>query len=378
MLRTFSFSLLVLMIALGGFGPTRADVVLGSWNIRTLATNGTVFPDDVPRTDADFALLRTARDRLGADVIALQEVTSPHAVAKVFPASDYVICFSGQYDADEAGLAPWYPPEKLGGIKPTCYGDANAPFPDPTAGAPRKQYVAVVVRRASGMVVESVRDVPELGLTVEEENRDTKQMEIRSVRWGLEATLAGDRKRFRLLAVHLKSGCNTGELREVNWNNPTTWSPNGRNDHACMTLARQMAPLRSWLARARADAVPFVIAGDMNRRIDIEAADEQTPDFWPVLTGAATPRADDDQPLARVPEGEKSKKACWPEDDKSVFVNAIDYFIFDAQFRPADWGASYTKLRYADMVDPVTSKKLTKKDDAGRTSDHCPFSVRLK
>src|SRR5215217_3131317 len=89
----------------------RADVVLGSWNIQTLATNGVIFPGDYRRTEADFALLRAARNRLGADVLALEEVTSPHAVSQVFPPSEYVICFSGQYDADAAGLAPYYPPD---------------------------------------------------------------------------------------------------------------------------------------------------------------------------------------------------------------------------------------------------------------------------
>jgi hypothetical protein len=62
-----------------------AQVIVGSWNIQTLATNGVVFPDDYQRNDADFALLRAARDKLGADVLALEEVTSPYAVAKVFP-----------------------------------------------------------------------------------------------------------------------------------------------------------------------------------------------------------------------------------------------------------------------------------------------------
>src|SRR3954453_24222648 len=128
----------------------RADVVLGSWNIQTLATNGVVFPDDYRRSEADSALLREARDQLGADVLALEEVTSPYAVSKVFPLSEYVICVSGQYDADAAGLAPYYPRDRLQSIKPTCYDQPSA-LPDPPAGVARKQYVAIVIRRASGI-----------------------------------------------------------------------------------------------------------------------------------------------------------------------------------------------------------------------------------
>ena len=39
-----------------------AQIVVGSWNIQTLATNGVVFPGDYQRTDSDFALLRMARE----------------------------------------------------------------------------------------------------------------------------------------------------------------------------------------------------------------------------------------------------------------------------------------------------------------------------
>jgi hypothetical protein len=115
----------------------RAEVVLGSWNIQTLAVNGVVFPDDYRRSEADFALLRAARDQVGADVLALQEVTSPRAVSQVFPLSEYVIYFSGQYDADAAGLAPHYPRDRLQSIKPTCY-DQLGVLPDPPAGEARR------------------------------------------------------------------------------------------------------------------------------------------------------------------------------------------------------------------------------------------------
>jgi len=356
----------------------RADVVLGSWNIQTLATNGVVFPGDYRRSEADFALLRVVRDRLGADVLALEEVTSPYAVSQVFPLSEYVICFSGQYDADVAGLAPDYPRDQLQSIKPTCY-DQPAALPDPPAGEARKQYVAIVIRRASGITLDSIADVPDLGLALEEENHDTHAMEIRTVRWGLEAVLRNDGAHFRLLAVHLKSGCTTGALRTNQWHDPGwIWAPDGHSDHPCMTLARQMAPLRAWIAQARSGGIPFVIAGDFNRRIDAEASHPATPDLWPIITGQATGEPEDDIALGRVPEGEASRKACWPEDDGSEFVNAIDYLIFSLSFRPGDWTASYRKVRYADLHDPVTDKPLTKNADAKRTSDHCPITVRLE
>jgi hypothetical protein len=111
---------------------------------------------------------------------------------------EYIICFT-QYDADAAGLAPHYPVDRLGGIKPRCY-DQEPSLPDPSAGTPRNQYVAIVIKRASGILVEAVSDLPQLGLAVEED-RATHQIEIRNVRWGMEATLKKDNKTFRLLAV---------------------------------------------------------------------------------------------------------------------------------------------------------------------------------
>ncbi len=358
--------------------PSYADIILTSWNIQTLATNGVVFENDFRRTEPDFALLRQARDRVGADVIALEEVTSPHAVSMVFPLSEYIICFSGQYDADAAGLAPHYPADKLGVIKPNCHDKATS-LPDPPSGTLRKQYVAVVIKRAAGIAVEAVSDLPQLGLAVEEEDRVTHQMEIRNVRWGLAATLKKDNKTFRLLAVHLKSGCTLGALMADRWNDPNwIWAPDGRNDHACMTLARQMRPLRKWIADARLLGVPFVILGDFNRRVDVEESNPNSPDLWPILTGQATAEPGDDVALSRVPEGAPSRKACWPEEDGTDFENAIDYMIFSPGFRPQDWAASYRKFRYTDLIDPVTGRALTKAADAKRMSDHCPIAVRLK
>jgi hypothetical protein len=49
------------------------------------------------RTEADYELLRKYRDRLGADVIALQEVNGPKAAALMFPPDQYDLFFSGRY-----------------------------------------------------------------------------------------------------------------------------------------------------------------------------------------------------------------------------------------------------------------------------------------
>ena len=145
-----------------------------------------------------------------------------------------------------------------------------------------------------------------------------------------------------------------------------------------MTLARQMKPLRAWIAQAKAGGVPFIIAGDFNRRIDAEEANPANPDLWPIITGQATTETTDDIALARVPQGTLSRKACWPEDNGSEFENAIDYMIFSPGLRPSDWESTYRKVHYSELTDPGTGQHLTKAADAKRMSDHCPISVQLK
>ena len=56
-------------------------------------------------------------------------------------------------------LPPYYPRGRLQSIKPSCY-DQPGVLPDPPAGRARRQYVAIVIRRASGVAaVDSVADL---------------------------------------------------------------------------------------------------------------------------------------------------------------------------------------------------------------------------
>jgi hypothetical protein len=52
------------------------------------------------RSEEDYELLRKYRDRLGADIIALQEVNGPKAAGLVFPPDEYDLFFSSRYVED--------------------------------------------------------------------------------------------------------------------------------------------------------------------------------------------------------------------------------------------------------------------------------------
>ncbi|MES5100093.1 hypothetical protein ABUK73_17855 [Agrobacterium sp. BA1120] len=134
---------------------------LATWNIQTLATPGRkVFDTSTARLPADYEDLRTVERELSADVYALQEISSPAALSQVFPLSEFVLCFSGQGNADARKLGPQYDFEgPAAGIKPECFEEAGATLPD-TATTPRlpdgaadpllAQHTALAVRRVSG------------------------------------------------------------------------------------------------------------------------------------------------------------------------------------------------------------------------------------
>jgi hypothetical protein len=186
-----------------------------------------------------------------------------------------------------------------------------------------------------------------------------------------------DDKTLRILGVHLKTGCFVGALIRNRWNDPPfQWQHDTTADHPCMTLARQMRPLRAWIAKSAQQGTPFVIVGDFNRRIDAEASHPDQPDLFPMLNGVATETPTDDFVLARVPEGTASIHACWPEDNGSDRENSIDYLIFGPEFRPTDWQDTYKKLRYVDITS-IGGASLTKVDNDWRLSDHCPARVSI-
>jgi len=200
-------------------------VRIGSWNVEYLMTpathlalrdhcvenGGMVGGDDrtlpcaitrhEPRTAADYASLRQYAAQLAPDIVALQEVDGPEAAAQIFPGYDY--CFSTRAHPQKNGFAI------RRGLPHRC----------------EEEYQPLSVDNA--------------------------------VRRGVIATFfPGTGNEFRLMSVHLKSGCPEGPL-----------TAEGRN---CELLSQQVAPLKAWIEGEARAQHRFGVLGDFNRRFTRE------------------------------------------------------------------------------------------------------------
>ncbi|ACY14856.1 endonuclease/exonuclease/phosphatase family protein [Haliangium ochraceum] len=183
------------------------DIELATWNLSWLASEDGAGTN--PRTEADYARLRTYAARLDADVIALQEVADEFAARRVFDPTVYDFAIASKRGAQRSGFA--YKRD-------------------------------LRVRR----------------------HADLAALDVGGLRPGVDIELDlgrgadGTPRRLRLLALHLKSGCFDDSLR--------------KRSNACRKLSRQLPQLEGWIdARAR-EGVPFAVLGDFNRRMNARDA----------------------------------------------------------------------------------------------------------
>ena len=278
--------ILAVLLALTGSAGA-AELRVATWNLEWLTARSfgdPALPDDVhPKRPEDIDALRRYALTLNADVIAFQEVDGPEIAARVFPPEQYAIFTTGDHVVQRVGFA---------------------------------------VRR--GIPVVPNPDLVGLDLYPNARHR---------LRSGADITLDLPGGRLRLLAVHLKSGCNHGRLT----------ADSGR---VCETLRLQITPLQGWIAQRRQEGVPFVLLGDFNRRM------ENRDELLAALLAAA--------PLARATEGHGSP--CW---GGNTFIDHI--FA----------GGAARGWMQADTLRVMVYRET---DEAAkeRLSDHCPVSVRFR
>jgi endonuclease/exonuclease/phosphatase family metal-dependent hydrolase len=186
---------------------------VASWNLEHLAeANGSGCR---PRTDADYAALRAHAGRLGADVIAFQEVESGAAARRVFDPAVYDIVMEAR---------PGTP-----GSRPPCNGKPGLHLN----------------RQATGFAVKKQLRVERHSDLVSLQDGDP------NLRSGVDITVtpAGGPP-LRLLSVHLKSGC-----------------AGGTTAAACDVLSRQAQELAKWIRERGSEPVRFAVLGDFNRRL---------------------------------------------------------------------------------------------------------------
>lgn len=277
---------LLVALLLLNCGARASELRVATWNLEWLTSRPAgdpALPEDVqPKHAEDIDGLRRYALILDADVIAFQEVDGPEIAAKVFPPERYVIVTTADDVVQRVGFA---------------------------------------IRRG----IPFIRNPDLAGLVV-------FPNAVHRLRSGADITLELPAVRLRLLAVHLKTGCNHDRLSTAN--------------RMCETLRRQVAPLQGWIAQRREEGVPFVLIGDFNRRMD--GRDE----LLAALTAAA--------PLLRATEGRASP--CWGGN------SFVDHILAGGAAR--GWLQPDT-LRV--MVYRETSEAAKQ-----QLSDHCPVSVRFR
>jgi endonuclease/exonuclease/phosphatase family metal-dependent hydrolase len=194
-------------------GPT---IILASWNMEHLAErNGSGCR---PRTDADYSAMRAYVEDLGADVIAIQEVESRAAAERVFDPALYTVVIEDRVGTNRGG---------------ECRGREGL-----TINAQRTGFAV-----RNGIPFERQRDFTDL------------QVGNPDLRSGVDLIVRPrGGEPIRVLSVHLKSGCSSGDRNE-----------------ACPVLFAQVPVMERWIDDRAAEGVRFAILGDFNRRLGMPA-----------------------------------------------------------------------------------------------------------
>ncbi len=266
-----------------------STLTLASWNMEHLAERND--SGCRPRSDADYAAMRAYAEALDADVIAFQEVESRAAAERVFDPARYTIEIEQRVGS---------------GRKGECGGQPGLTInPQRTGFAIRK-----------GVAFERQPDLTDLQLG----NPDLRSGVDLVVRPAGAAPI-------RLLSVHLKAGCNSGDQRE-----------------ACPVLFQQVPVLERWIDQRAGERLRFAVLGDFNRRLALPGDA-----VWADWDDASPANAD----LARA-SGDQGAR-CNPR-----YRDFIDYIVLDRR-------ASGGLVRFEE------------KTYAGPAlSDHCAITAQLQ
>lgn len=266
-----------------------STITLASWNMEHLAERND--SGCRPRTDADYAAMRTYVDALAADVIAFQEVESRAAAERVFDPATYTIEIEQRIGTGRKGDCGGRPgltvnAQRTGfAIRKGVSFDRLPDFTDIQVGNPDlRSAVDVIVRPAGGTPI-------------------------------------------RLLSVHLKAGCSSGD-----------------GNDACPVLFQQAPVMERWIDARAAEGTRFAVLGDFNRRL-VMPGDA----VWADWDDASPADAD----LARA-SGDQSAR-CNPR-----YRDFIDYIVLDRR-AAADFVAFEEMIVAADAL-----------------SDHCAIAARLR
>ncbi len=250
-----TFLIFTLFATLFAFVASAESLHVATWNVEHLNEDNDA--GCIPRTDDDYDYIAGRIADLDADVVAIQEVESAKAAYRVFPKSEWVIVMSDR------------PNTRGSDSGSICWGTQDKRL--------RHQATGIAIRRGVDF---------EVNLSYAHLAGDNPNQ-----RWGTDVTVRTDQLSFRVLSVHLASGC-WGAEQDVD---------SGRSD-ICTTLRGQVARLSEWIAERNARNDAFVVLGDFNRRLAVS-------DDW---AAAQLLAADQDTTLAtaHVRDGKTQDEWC--------------------------------------------------------------------
>ena len=198
------------------------SIHIAAWNVEHLNEDNDA--GCIPRTDDDYEYIAERIADLDADVVAIQEVESAKAAYRVFPESDWLVVMSDRPNnrGSESGAI--------------CWGTEDKRL--------RHQATGIAIRRG----IDFDTNPSYAHLAGDNPNQ----------RWGTDVTVYASNVSFRVLSVHLASGCWGAEQ-------------DGDSDRAniCTTLRGQVARLAEWIQERHANNEEFVVLGDFNRRLAV-------------------------------------------------------------------------------------------------------------
>jgi endonuclease/exonuclease/phosphatase family metal-dependent hydrolase len=277
--RTWWFAAVLSLLTAGA--PRAAELKIATWNLNWLTSRQAGLPSDVKiRQPEDFDRLHAYAEELNADLVAIEEVDNADTARRLFSPDAYSIHMSHDRVRQRVGIAVRH------GLPYVVNPDVTAIALDPGA----------------------------------------------HLRSGVDITLLSGAASLRVLAVHLKQGCQY----LVFGNSPRT---------VCVTLMSQFDIVAQWITARRDEGVPFLVLGDFNRGLD------KNDPFIRTITAPT--------PLTRATEGFSSP--CWGHE------SFIDHILIGGTARAWVEPNTLRVLAYRE-TDPAWKERL---------SDHCPVSVRL-
>lgn len=186
---------------------------VATWNVEHLAQ-----PVDTgcrPRKENELNQLQSYANKIDADIVGLQEVSSEKAVRLLYPDSDWNVFLSERVNSE-----PY-----------TCRESGFTST---------QQKVAYAVRK--GIKINEVKTLSAFGL------------DNPGLRHGLEITLETKFGPMTILNLHLKSGCFVDDYSRA-------------DSEACEVFAKQVPVLDQWIEEKEKQNLPYIILGDFNHRL---------------------------------------------------------------------------------------------------------------